>query len=527
MWIGAAGGIFIVQNGQAEMLPDSESYFVYSIKEDRDGTVWAASNKGILLYENYKLQKIYTVKDGLPKEFMTVIHEDWHGNLWFGGLGGLSKFRDGKFINYTVKDGLAGNYVRTIYEDSKGVLWIGTYDEGLSRLKDGRFVNYKLENGLFNNGVFAIEEDHRGNFWISSNSGIYRVKRQELNDFANGKIDTINSVGYGKKDGMLNNECNGGRQPASLKDEDGKIWFPTQDGVVLVDPKLEVHNSLPPLVVIESATVERAAVDVKNGLMIEAGQKNIEINFTGISLVKSDQVKFKYKLEGHDTDWIDAGTKRTAYYSYLPPGDYNFLVTAANSDGVWDKQNTSLKLELKPFFYQTMWFYLLCLSIFTLGLFLVWKISIHQLKFREKKLARLVAERTRELDLANEELKHLANSDGLTKIGNRRRFEQFLSDEWYRAMRCNTKVSLIILDIDHFKLYNDTYGHQAGDCCLRKVAEALAETINRPTDLVARFGGEEFAVILGDTDLEGALLIAEQALANVRNLKIPHSRSKT
>ena len=527
MWVGLNGGIYIAHNNRAEMLRETKGHHVFAIKSDRAGNVWAATNKGLLKFWNYKLSAVYATENGLPNEFMTLIFEDSKGDLWFGGFGGLSKFKDGHFINYTVKNGLAGNYIRTIYEDKEGVLWIGTYDEGLSRFKDGRFVNFKAENGLYNNGVFAIEEDDRGYFWISSNGGIYRVNRHQLNDFADGKIEKIVSVGYGKQDGMLNNECNGGRQPASLKDKDGNFWFPTQDGVAIVEPDNESYNSLPPPVVIESATVEREKIDISRGLTIEPGQKNIEIHFTGISLIKSDQIKFKYKLEGHDPEWIDADTQRTAYYSYLPPGNYVFRVQAANSDGIWNENGASVSLELKPFFYQTTSFSLLCIAVGTLCLFLVWQFSVLQLKTRQRKLAKLVDEKTNALKKANEELYQLANSDGLTAVGNRRRFEKFLADEWHRAIRFKTEISLILLDIDHFKLFNDSYGHQAGDDCLKKVAEALRLTIHRPTDLVARFGGEEFAVILGGTDAEGARVIAEQAIEKINELKILHCKSET
>jgi diguanylate cyclase (GGDEF)-like protein len=526
MWIGLNGGIFIAQNGEAELVKTTKSSHVFAIQADHLGNVWAATNKGLLQFKDYQLIASYSVKDGLPNEFMTFIFEDSKQRLWFGGYGGLSEFKDGKFINYTTKDGLAGNYVRTVYEDREGVFWIGTYDEGMSRFKDGQFVNFKPENGLYNSGVFAIQEDERRNFWISSNRGIYRVKHQELNDFADGKITKINSVSYGKEDGMLSTECNGGRQPASLRDQDGKFWFPTQEGIVTIDSNAEIYNNLPPPVVIESATVEKEPVDISQGLTVETGKENIEINFTGISLIKSEQIRFKYKLEGHDRDWIDADTRRTAYYSYLPPGNYTFYVKAANSDGVWNENGAVLNLELKPFFYQTKSFYMLCILGFTLGLFLTWKISVYQLESRERRLTKLVAERTKELKEVNDNLHQLANSDGLTKIGNRRRFEEFLAAEWQRANRAKTEISLIIFDIDYFKLFNDTFGHQAGDECLQKVAQALAKTINRPTDLVARFGGEEFVIILGGTDSNGALIIAEQALENIKNLKIQHSQSK-
>ncbi len=524
MWVGLHGGLFTVDGRDARMIHRGDH--VAAIKGDRDGNVWAATNKGLLRFNDYKVTAQYATSEGLPNEAMTMIFEDSQGTLWFGGYGGVSRFENGKFINYTKADGLTGNYVRTIYEDSEGTLWIGTYDEGVSRFKDGKFVNFKEENGLYNSGVFAIEEDEAGFFWISSNRGIYRVSKNELNAFAEGKITKINSVGYGKADGMLSTECNGGRQPASLRNTDGKFWFPTQEGVAVVDPKVERPNPLPPSVVIENVLVEREPVAFRGGASIEPGRKDLEIRFTGISLIKSDQVKFQYKLEGHDTNWIDAGTRRAAFYSYLPPGTYTFRVKASNSDGVWNEQGAAMNIELQPHFYQD-WKFITFASIGAALLLLIfWKLSVKQLEARERKLARLVAERTAELAAANESLNALANSDGLTRIGNRRRFESFLADEWHRAARFRTQISLVLLDIDYFKLFNDTYGHQAGDECLQQVAEALASTIHRPTDLVARFGGEEFAIVLGGTDSAGAANIAELGVAAIRARGIEHSSSE-
>jgi len=525
LWVGLSGGLFLVENGVATKL-QGDAYFM-ATQNDREGNVWAATTRGLFRYVDEKLVEKFSTDNGLPNESMTTIFQDSKGNLWFGSYGGLSRYENGKFINYSTKEGLAGNYVRTIYEDNEGTLWIGTYDQGMSRFKDGSFFNYGEYNGLYNSGVFAIREDEANNFWISSNRGIYRVSRRELNDVAEGRLAKINSIGYGKEDGMLSTECNGGRQPASLVDEKGRFWFPTQDGVAIVDPKAETNNPFPPTVVVESIVADHEKVPIKDGASIEPGLKDLEIQYTGISLIKSSQIKLIYKLEGHDEEWIDAGTRRTAYYSYLPPGNYTFRVKAANSDGVWNESGASVKIELKPFFYQTWLFVMLCILGFSIGLLIIWKVSIHQLEQREKRLTRLVAERTRELAEANENLHALANSDGLTKIGNRRRFESFLTDEWHRAVRFKTEISLIMIDIDHFKRFNDLYGHQAGDDCLQKVAEAFAETIKRPTDLVARFGGEEFALVLGGTSSAGARLIAEQVAENVRRMKIIHNGSDT
>lgn len=523
--VGVNGGLFRVSGNKAELV--HQGSHVVAIQGDRHGNVWIASNVGLLRFNDGNLTAQYDASSGLPSDLMTFIFEDSKGTLWFGGYGGLTKYENGTFQNFTTSEGLTGNYVRTIHEDSEGTMWIGTYDEGMSRFKDGKFSNIREIDGLFNAGVFAIQEDERGFFWISSNRGIYRVSRSELNDFADGKIHRINSVGYGRDDGMLSTECNGGRQPASVRDEFGRFWFPTQDGVAVVDPSAETGNPLPPSVVIEKVFVERESAAFREGLKLEPGRKDIEIRFTAMSLIKSDQIKFQYKLEGHDADWTDAGTRRTAIYSYLPPGDYTFRVRAANSDGVWNEQGASLAMELQPHFYETREAVLLAVFGAALLLFLVWKASVHQLEIRERRLAKLVEDRTSELAEANESLRNLANSDGLTKIGNRRRFASFLADEWHRAIRFKTPISLLLIDIDHFKQFNDTYGHQAGDECLQLVAESLAKTIHRPTDLVARFGGEEFAIVLGGTDSEGASQIAREAVEKLRGLDIIHSSSPT
>ena len=166
-----------------------------------------------------------------------MIVERSPGGIRIGGCGGLTRLRDGQFTRWTEHDGLPSNSVRSIYEDSDGVVWIGTYDGGLGRFKDGKFTRYSVREGLFNNGVFQILEDAHGNFRMSCNRGIYRVSKRELNEFAAGARDTITSLAYGRSDGMLNVESNGGYWPAGVKARDGKLWFPTQDGVAVIDPQ--------------------------------------------------------------------------------------------------------------------------------------------------------------------------------------------------------------------------------------------------------------------------------------------------
>ncbi|MFN7928986.1 MAG: two-component regulator propeller domain-containing protein [Blastocatellia bacterium] len=324
---------------------------------DRLGNIWVATSEGVYKYKDDKEIAHYTVSDGLPSDNVITLHVDRNGTLWAGTFAGLAQLKNGRFTSYNAEGDSPKGFVRAIYEDADGVLWCGTYGDGLVRYKGGKFFNYRVEHGLFNNGVFAILEDKRGNFWMSSNRGIHRVSKQELNDFAEGKIPKLNSVSYDEKDGLLNAECNGGRLPAAIKAKDGKFWFPTMGGIVIIDPDAEAMNPNPPPVVIENISIDRKPVDNHTGQVeLQPGQSNIAIEYTGLSLIKSNQIKFKYKLEGLEEKWIEVGTRRTVDYSYLPAGSYTFRLIAANANGVWNNEGTALKIIVRPFFYQTWWF---------------------------------------------------------------------------------------------------------------------------------------------------------------------------
>lgn len=348
---------------------------------DREGNIWIATEEGLYKYKDDQEIAHYTTKDGLQNDKIITIHFDRNRNLWLGTFDGLSQFKDGKFINFGEVENSPKGFVRAIYEDADGTLWFGTYGDGLVRLRDGKFFNYRVEHGLFNNGVFAILEDNRGNFWMSSNRGIHRVGKQDLNDFADGKIPKLNSVSYDEKDGMLNAECNGGRIPAAIKTKDGKLWFATMGGVAIIDPEAEKVNPYPPPVVIENISIDRKSVDLTTSqIELKPGQSNIAIEYTGLSLTKSDQIKFRYKLEGLEENWVEAGTKRTVDYSYLPAGSYTFRVIAANANGIWNNEGAAVKIIVRPFFYQTWWFRVLATLVVALIVWLIYHNRVSHLR---------------------------------------------------------------------------------------------------------------------------------------------------
>jgi signal transduction histidine kinase/ligand-binding sensor domain-containing protein len=398
LWIGSVGGIQYLENGKFTDFTEKLGLSIgdnafLDIHQDRAGAMWFATRNGLMKYAD-GAAKILTTAEGLPSNDVRTIYEARDGGtLWLGTSGGLGKLEGEKgrkgegeipkmvLTAYTEKDGLADN-IRTIYEDGDGTFWIGTYDNGLSRFKDGKFTNYTTANGLFSNGVFQILEDGRGNFWMSSNQGIYRVNKQQLNDFADGKTSAVTSTVFGKSDGMLNIECNGGRQPAGIKTSDGKFWFPTQDGVAIINPEAIPFNPLPPPVVIESAFLEGKKVELTDKLEIQPDQDNLEINYTGLSFIKPEQVQFKYKLEGLDEDWTNAANRREAYYPYLPPGKYTFRVIAANSDNVWNNEGAAIAITVLPPFYRTFWFIGLAILSFGVVGFALYKRRVSELERR-------------------------------------------------------------------------------------------------------------------------------------------------
>ena len=385
LWIGALAGIQYLENGKfhdfkPQLDAKIERLSIFDIHRDRRGILWFASNVGLFRYDGASAA-LLTTADGLPGNNVKVVLENDDGSFWIATYNGIALFKDGKFTAYTEKDGLAGNHVRALYKDEAETLWVGTYDSGLSRFKDGKFMNYTVESGLSSNGAFQILEDSRKNFWISSNQGIYRVSREQLNEFADGKRRVVTSTLFGKSDGMLNTEANGGGQPAGIKSRDGRLWFPTQDGVTVINTEAVATNPLPPPVVIENARIGNENIGgFQKGIEILSGQENLEINYTGLSFIKSEQVRFRYRLENLDADWTEAGTRRTAFYPHLAPGEYVFHVVAANSDNVWNETGATLTVKVNPPFYRTWFFLAACVAVVLLMTYALYRRRVVQLE---------------------------------------------------------------------------------------------------------------------------------------------------
>jgi len=376
-WVGGANGLLHFGNPQA---PDEANgvlaltnLSINALGQDLEGGVWAGSREGELW--NFAGGS-WQAQTNYPRgHAITAIVPGGQGVLWVGTEGdGVYRFGFGAHSGCEKLGGLPSGWIRTLYRDLQGTLWIGTAGAGLSRFKDERLATFTMREGLPDNTISQIFEDDDGNLWMGGNRGIGRIKKSELDDLLGHKIPAVYPQVYGRADGMLSEECTGGFSPAGLKTRAGLLWFSTLKGIVVVDPHQTV-NSPAPAVVLEQSLVDGVPELPVSGrsvfggnarremgeastesLRLAPGKHTLEFRYTGLSFDAPERVRFRYRLERLDQDWVEAGTRRVAFYSFVPPGDYRFRVIACNQDGTWNKEGANLMLSVAPHFWQTYWF---------------------------------------------------------------------------------------------------------------------------------------------------------------------------
>lgn len=394
LWVGTPDGLSRFEGGRFETYTSAEGLpndFVRSIYADRAGALWVGTRGGLARLKDGEFET-YTTAQGLPDDFVGTIYEDAGGVLWVGTLGGLSRFEAGRFKTYTTRDGLSDNVVISIHGDAEGRLWIGTNGGGLNLFKDGRFNSFTTRDGLPNDTIYRVLEDGRGRLWMSCNKGVFRLDKSELEEFAAGRARSLNPVVYGTADGMRTRECSGGGHPSAWRDHAGRLWFSTIKGVARIDPEHMPTNTQPPPAVVEQVRVDGEAVAAAPDLKLPPGRSRFDFYYAGLSFVAPEKVRYRYKLEGFDGDWVDGGDRRVAYYTNLGPGDYTFMVVACNNDGVWSSRPATFKFQLRPHFYRTYWFYALVLvGIGLLG----WQLYALRLRQVRGRYAAVLQERNR------------------------------------------------------------------------------------------------------------------------------------
>ncbi len=405
IWAGTLSGLEQYRDGKLTLHPSSGPLvgrFVSAINEDDEGMILTTSDGLALRYKEGKTFP-FTIRGrstplSSPGNYTFTIYRDPRGTLWFGSVKGLFRFARGEPPQNSRQNQIDFP-VTSISPDDRGNLWLGGRSPGITRfrLKDGTVTRYTKEDGLFDSYPTSALPDREGNLWISTPNGIYMANGQDLDDFADGHISTVRATVYGVQDGMVTREATMPDAQGGWRTGDGKLWFATMQGIVSFDPEHLVMNNRVPPVVMEEIQIDGKYYSPQQALEVPPGKGNLEVQYTALDILVPERVHFKYQLEGYDHGWVDAGTRRTAYYTRLPAGEYRFRVIAANGDGVWNLQGAYVGFVLLPHFYETGWFRGLCSMSLLLAGFAGVRLNSRRLRTQAEQLAEVVEERTKDL----------------------------------------------------------------------------------------------------------------------------------
>ncbi|MEZ4386741.1 MAG: two-component regulator propeller domain-containing protein [Candidatus Krumholzibacteriia bacterium] len=408
LWVGASEGLGVLDGSgfAAVPVPDILSHGgVRCILEATDHAMWFGTRqRGVFrLAPDGRLDNFDTASGLLTNVVRGGLIELADGTVLVGTDGGLNAIRGDEILDIGPELGVPHGLILCMTRDSRGAVWIGGVGMGLVRLQNGRGTVYSLADGLPDDAVFGILEDEWGRIWVASNSGVFSFHRDEFDAFAAGERPTLASQLYGRSDGLRNSECNGGCSPAVAADSRGRFWFATNGGVAMVDPG-EVTDVPPsPPVVIERVQLSGDVFAVDQPARVPPGSGDLVFEFTAIALDEPENIRYRYRLEGYDRDWVRAGTQRLVTYTNIPPGRYRFRVQVTDSAAQVALSEAAMAFELRPHFYQTAWFWgLVIAGAAMLVLSLVSQRERSQRR-RQQELADEVQIRTRELREAKEQ----------------------------------------------------------------------------------------------------------------------------
>ena len=401
LWAGTADGRLNRLSGarfQPLTFLDRPRYSkISAILEDSGGRLWVGTRgAGLACIQNGKTTFFTRVGD----RSLSTIHallEGHDGTLWVATAHGLWRFKPGETTPELIDNSLAGESLFGLYEDGEGALWVGSYGGGLFRLWRDRATRITAKDGLYENTVYSILEDNRGRLWFGGNKGISRVEKRALEDFAAERRSTIDSVPFGPAEGMKSRECNGGSQPCAWRGRDGRLWFSTTRGAVVIDPD-EVPWAIPSSpIYVEQILLNGHPVDPASRRAFTLGAGALEFRYTCLDYLNPNRLKFRYILEGFDADWVDAGSRRAAYYTNIPPGTYTFRVKATGYNRLESSASFPVTITLKPPFVKSRIFYGLCILAVLLWAIAIYWALVRLYVRRSRMLEAKVTERTAEL----------------------------------------------------------------------------------------------------------------------------------
>jgi PAS domain S-box-containing protein len=411
VWIGARGALYVWRDGQLKEFPQYQR--IRTLFQDRTGGIWfgAEVGGGVVRYQNGAFTKFDDLipappaTDGAPvyQPFAWIFAEDAEGAIYAGLLRrGIIRLQGDVVTRLETDTGFPASDIRAIYPASDGTLWVGTRGYGLVVFDHGRWLHPDALSEPFNDQVSTILEDRYGRMWFGTPKGIVWAPKSELLAVARGEHRAAALRFAGLREGIQAGTVGSGSTPAAWQAPDGALWFATRYGLIKVDPETLPFNSVVPPVRIERVLVNDQPAARNDVVELAAGTRSLAIEYTAMSFVRPAEVHFRYRLDGHDTDWINVGARRTAYYTNLPPGRYRFQVIASNDDGVWNTTGAGVGIVQQPFFYQTTWFWSTVAVGLGLSVLGFYRVRTANLRRRNEQLERRIAARTLELAKSNE-----------------------------------------------------------------------------------------------------------------------------
>ena len=413
VWMGRRGSLRVTRGDRTEEFPVYQR--TRALFEDSRGAIWIGSEtEGVTVYQGGEFRTLTDLIGPVPFSQPTQVRpignafaEDRDGGVFVGLRhgGGLLKFQNGRIVErHDASTGAPVQDLRAIYRDRDGILWVGTKGRGLLVQLDGQWVTRDELAAPFNDQVSEIISDHRDRLWLATPKGIVWAPRKDLLAIARGEPRQEALRHAGPDLGVRTGSVGAGSAPAAWADSKGRIWFAGRTGLIVVDTnEISVNTALAPVQIERIAIDDRLLTFGEGAVRVPAGARRLAIDYTALSYVQPKRIRFRYRLDGHDTRWIEAATQRTAFYSNLKPGSYRFRVIASNDDGLWNDVGASVAIVQQPFFFQTWWFFGCVAGALALGGVVLYRWRTAALRWRNEHLEQGIADRTRELVRAKEQ----------------------------------------------------------------------------------------------------------------------------
>lgn len=412
--------------------PGLVSKTVRALADGEDGDLWIGTEKGLCRMRAGNVVETFTTQQGLPSDSVQCLGRDHQAALWVGTAAGLARFRDGRFESVQADDSSDGGSILAMvddgagllvsiedrgiyrvdngkletfsiaddssadvdafYRDADGLIWMGTRGSGLRLIDGDRVHRFTSKDGLYDDDIFGITADDEDRLWMACSKGIFSVERSDLRKFAAGSLGRVEATAFTPLDALRTIECQEGVQPVVQKAQDGRIWFSTIRGLLVVDPHHLLRQLPPTKVVIEELVVNGRNENPHQAQTLGPGQANLSFRYAALSYASPSRITFRYRLDGFDKDWVDAGNRREAFYTNLSPGSYRFHVAALNTDGKQYEAASPVDLTIAPYFYQTLWFWPSCGALLIVAGWLVYRLRVRRIK---QHLNVVLAERSR------------------------------------------------------------------------------------------------------------------------------------